>query len=199
MTPGAYLRMRRQAAGLSYVDVGRLLGAERLSSPIELIEVDARRPSADDISRLHRLFNFDGEVLARLLAGDDSDRICSGCGCTEWDPCGSSPPTAASGRRRQMSGERIIWTGDNGATLSQEQVLEAVWEHGRSGRMTYVLRNILAEGRPGLTTPPILRALRRLEKAGKVQRVGSPYAVQLCWAPVEEQVDLEDYLARAAE
>lgn len=98
-----------------------------------------------------------------------------------------------------MSSERIIWRGANGATLSQEQVLEAVWEHGRSGKMTYVLRNILAEGRPNLTTPPILRALRRLEKAGKVERVRTNYAVQLCWAPVEEQVDLEDYLSKAAE
>lgn len=96
-----------------------------------------------------------------------------------------------------MTDQRIIWTGADGETLSQEQVLEAVWEHGRSGKMTYVLRNILAEGRPNLPTPPILRALRRLEKAGKVERVRTSYAVQLCWAPVEEQVDLEDYLSRS--
>jgi len=53
-----------------------------------------------------------------------------------------------------------------------------------SGIMTYVIRNILAleHGFRGLPTAAVLRRLKKLEAAGKVQRVRSSYAIQLCWA-----------------
>jgi hypothetical protein len=61
-----------------------------------------------------------------------------------------------------------------------------------NGVMTYVVRNILAS-KPwvgdthsqvyqGLRTDFIRRRLIALEKAGKVKRVRSGYAVMLCWA-----------------
>ena len=90
LTAGAYLRKRREAAGLSLSDIGCHLGPNRLSRPIELIELDVRVPSGPDITLLRTLFAFDLAVLSRLLCGDESDRICTGCGCTEWDPCMTS-------------------------------------------------------------------------------------------------------------
>lgn len=92
MTPGEYLRKRRQAAGLSMADVVRLLGPTRLSRPLELIEADVRLPAANDVGLLRTLFAFDPAVLGSLLAGDAGDRICTGCGCTEWDPCVAAGP-----------------------------------------------------------------------------------------------------------
>jgi hypothetical protein len=51
------------------------------------------------------------------------------------------------------------------------------------GIMTYVVRNILAmeHGYKGLTTSTVLRRLKRMERAGEVERVRSSYAVMLCW------------------
>ena len=55
-----------------------------------------------------------------------------------------------------------------------------------SGIMTYVVRNILAmeHGFRGLKTASILARLKRMERTGKVARVSSSYAVQICWAIV---------------
>lgn len=50
-------------------------------------------------------------------------------------------------------------------------------------QMTYVIRNGLAmEGHKGLKTDWVRRQLQRLEKAGEVKRVPTPYARQICWA-----------------
>ena len=64
-----------------------------------------------------------------------------------------------------------------------ERAIMSVLSDGTS-RMTYVIRNVVARrgsGRTGLKTPHVLRALKRLEKEEKVERVPSIYAVQLCW------------------
>lgn len=52
-----------------------------------------------------------------------------------------------------------------------------------SGTMTYVIRNILSmeHGYRTIATPTVLRRLKKMERAGEVERVPSGYAVQLCW------------------
>ena len=56
----------------------------------------------------------------------------------------------------------------------------------RRGMMTYHIANCLrADHRKyngKLATSTVLRCLKRMEKAGRVERVRSPYAVQICWA-----------------
>ena len=77
-----------------------------------------------------------------------------------------------------------------------DQQILAVVETYAVGVMTYVVRNILASKpqhwrneppRPvyrKLKTDFVRRRLIALEKAGKVRRVSSCYATQLCWAPL---------------
>lgn len=67
---------------------------------------------------------------------------------------------------------------------TDEQILAAV---GIGCRPTYVVRNWLASrsfGFKALKTPWVLRQLKRLEKAGKVRRIPSSYAVMICWEVV---------------
>jgi hypothetical protein len=72
---------------------------------------------------------------------------------------------------------------------TDEQIM-AVVRH-RPDVMTYVVRNVLAS-RPwgsephhpvfkNLDTSFVRRRLMALEKAGKVERVSTAYAVQICW------------------
>lgn len=56
----------------------------------------------------------------------------------------------------------------------------------RRGMMTCHIANHLRADYPEhngkLATSTVLRCLKRMEKAGRVERVRSPYAVQICWA-----------------
>lgn len=56
----------------------------------------------------------------------------------------------------------------------------------RSPLMTYVVKNSLntACSPRRWSTPQILRHLKKLELAGKVERAPTSYAVMLCWRPV---------------
>lgn len=66
--------------------------------------------------------------------------------------------------------------------IEDSDVLAALREWGR-GSMTYVVRNRLAmRSRPQLKTEQVRRQLERMEKNGKVVRVESVYARQICWA-----------------
>ncbi|WP_224262366.1 hypothetical protein [Klebsiella michiganensis] len=54
--------------------------------------------------------------------------------------------------------------------------------------MTYQLANIITAKRgykDHVKTPQALRFLKKMERAGKVKRVRSVYAVQICWALTE--------------
>lgn len=62
---------------------------------------------------------------------------------------------------------------------TDEEIIQALTAHGRC--MTYVVTNILRRKYWPLDTAYILRRLKRLEEAGKVRRVRSSYAVQICW------------------
>lgn len=90
LTPGAYLKHRRQAALLTPADVAARIATEPrvglhlLAEQIELIEADAQPASFSTIVALHRVIAFDLAVLARLVAiamGYDYDapRLCRIC------------------------------------------------------------------------------------------------------------------------
>lgn len=68
-----------------------------------------------------------------------------------------------------------------------EEIMDVL--NGRScGQMTYIIANSLRmkfkKYNGTLDTSTVRRALERLEKRGKVKRVRSCYARQICWAPV---------------
>lgn len=66
---------------------------------------------------------------------------------------------------------------------TDDQILAAITSHGAA--MTYVVRNILVrEQRFPVETPWVLRQLKRLERAGKVERARTSYLVQICWKVV---------------
>jgi hypothetical protein len=98
LTPGAYLKMRRCAAGLSVADVAaKIATAPRLAEHaraelIELIEADAAPASFETIVVLSNVYWFDFDVLAatvRIALGADIrlPSICRICGCSACDPC----------------------------------------------------------------------------------------------------------------
>ncbi len=62
---------------------------------------------------------------------------------------------------------------------TDEEIIQELTAHGRC--MTYVVTNILRRKYWPLDTAYILRRLKKLEAAGKVRRVRSSYAVQICW------------------
>lgn len=97
-TPGAYLKHRRTAAGLSVRDVARRLATEpRLAEHVraellELIEADAAPMSFYTVVALRAAYPFDLQVLDRLAAialGMDVDppRLCRICACSDHDGC----------------------------------------------------------------------------------------------------------------
>ncbi len=98
MTPGAYLRLRRDAAGLSVRDVATSLPTDPSKSEHEradwigLIERDETPATLHTIAALRRVFPFDLEILealavAHLDAIPVALAICLKCGCTEDDAC----------------------------------------------------------------------------------------------------------------
>jgi len=98
VTPAAYLRLRREAAGLSVRTVAGMLArnANDVAHALDLINAletpgnTARRP--ETLENLRDVFPFDPDVYRQLAtaAADQHPRICRGCGCSQWDPCGNS-------------------------------------------------------------------------------------------------------------
>lgn len=73
--------------------------------------------------------------------------------------------------------------------LTEEEVIAVLSNRGNC--MTYHLANIITAKRgykDHVKTPQALRLLKRMEQAGKVKRVKSSYAVQICWALVPQEV-----------
>lgn len=100
MRPGTYVRLRREAAGLTIADVAaRIETAPRYSEIDRVewlfrIEADIAALSPDVCASLDRVFPLSRYVLARLIdlrsygdLGVEMPRICSSCGCSETDPC----------------------------------------------------------------------------------------------------------------
>lgn len=82
MTPGRYLRLRRQAAGVNINDAG-IPGVSMLA-----IERDLRLPAKDEIHALAKAFDFDRVLLMTIGCGLEP-RLCRVCACSEWDACAS--------------------------------------------------------------------------------------------------------------
>ena len=95
MTPGTYLRKRREAADVTPEDVARMVAAviEQPGPWLSEIENDDRAPSATSVGMLIGTFDFDRHVLDRLIdlhyfAADlPEPRLCRTCACSQWDPC----------------------------------------------------------------------------------------------------------------
>lgn len=63
---------------------------------------------------------------------------------------------------------------------TDDQIIAELSAWGRDA-MTYVVANRLRSKRYNVRTDWVLRQLKRLERAGRVERVPSVYAVQICW------------------
>lgn len=94
LTPGQYLRTRREAAGLSIADVAeRIATVPRWAQHLRRgwlaqIESDQMPASFNTIVVLHQVMQFDLGVLVALSAeGVEAPRLCVVCGCSEADPC----------------------------------------------------------------------------------------------------------------
>ncbi|WP_224142412.1 hypothetical protein [Escherichia coli] len=70
-------------------------------------------------------------------------------------------------------------SGKGISDISDDQIIQVLKSHGRC--MTYVVTNWLRDFDKKIDTPAVLRRLKKLEKAGKVQRVKSTYKTQICW------------------
>jgi len=68
---------------------------------------------------------------------------------------------------------------NNSHKPSDERILAALRSTGVC--MTYVVANILRRNFYPLTTAFVLRRLKAMEKAGKVERMRTDYAMQYCW------------------
>lgn len=88
MTPGAYIRLRRQAAGLTPLEVEAELGEDvtRLSVALEFLEADRIKATYGDARLLGRVFPISAAIVSELGCGT-SPAICRSCGCSEFDPC----------------------------------------------------------------------------------------------------------------
>jgi len=110
-TPGAYIKMRRCAAGFSVADVAARLHAEPHMDErgrtewLELIEADAQPCSLATIVALRKIFDFNVDVLVALerIAQGSAERppdICGICGFSApyrkelCSACAGLPPGA---------------------------------------------------------------------------------------------------------
>ena len=95
MTPGTYLRLRREAAGLTMDDVVMLITPDEARWPLALlltfaIEIDEVLPSSSELQSLRFAYPFDRYVFRQLVGRlDPKPEICGVCACTALDPCAS--------------------------------------------------------------------------------------------------------------
>lgn len=80
ITPGAYLKLRREAAGIA-AD-----GLALSQDAVEAIESDVRVPTDVELQAMAWAFHFDDVVLIGLARGIQS-RLCRECACSEFDAC----------------------------------------------------------------------------------------------------------------
>jgi hypothetical protein len=84
MTPGAYLALRRGAAGLSPADVDAKAGWR--PGTMAWVEDRMRKAEPGLLDALHGAFPFD-PIIARRLGEGSPARVCHGCGCSQMDAC----------------------------------------------------------------------------------------------------------------
>jgi hypothetical protein len=84
VTPGAYLALRRGAAGLSPADVDAMIRWQ--PGMMTRIEALPRTIPAEVLDTLNGAFPFD-PIIARRLGEGSPARVCHGCGCSQMDAC----------------------------------------------------------------------------------------------------------------
>lgn len=99
LSPGTYLRLRREAAGVTReaVAIALAAGQTRLQDAallrVEQIEADLVFATAREIPLMRAVFRFDSQVLDQLAdihffrADLPHPRLCRVCGCSELDAC----------------------------------------------------------------------------------------------------------------
>jgi hypothetical protein len=103
MSPGTYLRKRREAADLTIDDVATMLPTEPHSPALSRaewltqIEADVQPIGNDVVGALRYVFAFDASVLRRLqdlraCPGLPEPRLCRKCACSAFDPCHTNGP-----------------------------------------------------------------------------------------------------------
>lgn len=95
LTPGTYLRLRREAAGRTLRETALIYAHTQAGATVaEMTLRDAERDAVllgePSLRRLQFAFHFDAFVYLSL-AGEDLPvpPICRGCGCTWADACSS--------------------------------------------------------------------------------------------------------------
>jgi hypothetical protein len=104
LAPAAYLRLRRQAAGLSIHDAAARIatGPEELRRMIGLLrrlETPGRTALfRGTIENLRAAFPLDAAVYWQLAEDplDRHPRVCLGCGCTAHDACSADDGTSCT-------------------------------------------------------------------------------------------------------
>jgi len=98
VTPGAYLCLRRTAAGLTLDDVALMtettppVSARSRAEWLGLIEADEMPIAAETVEALRGAFPFDPHVLIHLIAIHAGGpvtppQLCRACGCSWNDAC----------------------------------------------------------------------------------------------------------------
>jgi hypothetical protein len=93
VTPGDYLALRRQAAGLSVPDVAWIVAQKPADRRVIIAligewEADLSVPSPAYVRTLQNAFRFDPYILRQLIAGIGEPELCHACGCSAFDACG---------------------------------------------------------------------------------------------------------------
>jgi len=118
LTPAAYLKLRRTAAGLTIAQVAEIIAplqADRSEATafVGLVEADgviALRETTLDL--LQSAYSFDPDVYRQLSAepAERHPRICRGCGCSTYDPC-------------VRDGQCCAWASDSCCTTCADAVI----------------------------------------------------------------------------
>lgn len=99
LPPGTYLRLRREAAGVSREAVAIALAAgqshrqEAALLRVEQLESNLAFVTPAEVALMRAAFRFDGQVLDQLAdihffrADLPHPRLCRVCGCSELDAC----------------------------------------------------------------------------------------------------------------
>lgn len=93
ITPAGYLRLRRTAAGVSVAEAARRIAPNNQSEVVALIrllETDgAAARYLETIYGLREAYPLDVDVYLQLrdTPSEARPKICTGCGCSHWDPC----------------------------------------------------------------------------------------------------------------
>lgn len=85
MTPGSYIRKRRQARRLSHLDIADSTD-DLTMGDMRDIEQDRTKPSSYQCGEIANIVGFPVHILQAILNGQNP-RVCRKCACSEHDAC----------------------------------------------------------------------------------------------------------------